>query len=254
MSLNQIVPPQMFKILGLLCLSTAYALSVMYLQGVKLSDSQVGGAGGALHPCPLLAQRSAPLHPLLARRAAPVQQASRLAVRGRPLSARLLHPAHHAHPYSPPPPSPHQATLSGVLTAGMFFFISNAKPLAKLSPDRPHPSIFNLYFFGSLLGQFAAQLAFLIWMYRAALAAMPADDKQDSDSDFKPNLVNSVCYLVEQVGCVRVCVKGRGCEGRPRRACALGQLPHFGPHPPMSQLCPRTLHPRLFACHNRPCS
>jgi hypothetical protein len=48
----------------------------------------------------------------------------------------------------------------------MFFFISNAKPLEQLSPIRPHPSIFNLYFFGSLIGQFAAQLAFLIFMYR----------------------------------------------------------------------------------------
>ena len=32
---------QMFKILGLMCLSTAYSLSVMYLEGVKLGDLQV---------------------------------------------------------------------------------------------------------------------------------------------------------------------------------------------------------------------
>ena len=37
----------MFKILGLLCLSTAFSLSFMYLQGVKLSDMQVGSAAGA---------------------------------------------------------------------------------------------------------------------------------------------------------------------------------------------------------------
>jgi hypothetical protein len=44
---------------------------------------------------------------------------------------------------------------------------------------------------------------------------MPEEEAQDSESDFKPNLVNSVCYLVEQVGararvcvCVCVCVVG----------------------------------------------
>jgi hypothetical protein len=62
-----------------------------------------------------------------------------------------------------------QATLSGVLTAGMFYFISNAKPLPQLSPVRPHPSIFCAYFFASLLGQFALQLGFLVVMYRWAI-------------------------------------------------------------------------------------
>jgi cation-transporting ATPase 13A1 len=42
-----------------------------------------------------------------------------------------------------------------VLTAALFWFISHAKPLDKLSPVRPHPTIFNPYFFISLLGQFA---------------------------------------------------------------------------------------------------
>ncbi|KAF8062935.1 PDR2 [Scenedesmus sp. PABB004] len=121
---------QMFKILGLSCLSTAYALSVMYLQGVKLSDAQ--------------------------------------------------------------------ATLSGLLTAGLFYFISAAQPLPALSAERPHPSIFCAYFFASLLGQFAAQLALLVGMYRLALGAMPPAEAQGSESDFAPNLVNSVCYLVQQ--------------------------------------------------------
>jgi cation-transporting ATPase 13A1 len=59
-----------------------------------------------------------------------------------------------------------QATLSGLLTAGMFYFISAAKPLEELSATRPHPSIFCVYFFTSLLGQFAMHLTFLIVMYR----------------------------------------------------------------------------------------
>eukprot|EP00798_Chlamydomonas_sp_ICE-L_P019150 gene19150-25760_t len=122
---------QMFKILGLLCLSTAFALSFMYLEGVKLSDIQ--------------------------------------------------------------------ATLTGMMTAAMFFFISQAKPLDKLSPVRPHPSIFSLYFFCSLLGQFSLHLSLLMYMYNLAMAEMPPGERLSSESEFKPNLVNSVCYLVEAV-------------------------------------------------------
>ena len=73
---------QMFKILGLNCLATAYVLSVMYLDGVKLGDVQ--------------------------------------------------------------------ATISGVLTAAFFLFISHARPLQTLSAERPHPSVFSLYLFLSL--------------------------------------------------------------------------------------------------------
>lgn len=118
---------QMFKILGLLSLSTAYSLSVLYLDGIKLGDSQ--------------------------------------------------------------------ATMAGLLTAGMFFFISNAQPLKELSRERPHPRIFSLYVFTSLLGQFAVHMAFLMTMQHTAHALMLPEDKQEPDADFKPNLINTVCFL-----------------------------------------------------------
>ena len=118
---------QMFKILGLLSLSTAYSLSVLYLDGIKLGDLQ--------------------------------------------------------------------ATLAGMLTAGMFFFISNAKPLPTLSRQRPHSNIFSLYVFTSLLGQFAVHMAFLMYMQHIAHEQMSPEDRQEPDADFKPNLINTVCFL-----------------------------------------------------------
>lgn len=118
---------QMFKILGLLSLSTAYSLSVLYLDGIKLGDMQ--------------------------------------------------------------------ATLAGMLTAGMFFFISNAKPLETLSRERPHSRIFSLYLFSSLLGQFACHMAFLMYMQKVAHDVMLPEERQDPGADFKPNLVNTVCFL-----------------------------------------------------------
>lgn len=66
-----------------------------------------------------------------------------------------------------------QATTMGVLSAAMFFVLSNSKPLAKLSAERPHPNIWCIYVFASLLGQFLVHVVFLAWCYSSAKAAMP---------------------------------------------------------------------------------
>ncbi|XP_019184205.1 PREDICTED: probable manganese-transporting ATPase PDR2 [Ipomoea nil] len=121
---------QMFKILGLNCLATAYVLSVMYLDGVKLGDVQ--------------------------------------------------------------------ATISGVFTAAFFLFISHARPIQNLSAERPHPNIFCAYVFLSLLGQFAIHLFFLISSVNEANKYMP-DECIEPDSDFHPNLVNTVSYMVSMM-------------------------------------------------------
>jgi cation-transporting ATPase 13A1 len=121
---------QMFKILGLNCLATAYVLSVMYLDGVKLGDVQ--------------------------------------------------------------------ATISGIFTAAFFLFISHARPMETLSAERPHANIFCAYVFLSLLGQFAIHITFLITMMRAAAEFMP-EECIEPDSDFEPNLVNTVSYMANMM-------------------------------------------------------
>lgn len=121
---------QMFKILGLNCLATAYVLSVMYLDGVKLGDVQ--------------------------------------------------------------------ATISGLFTAAFFLFISHARPLNTLSSARPPSNIFCAYVFLSLLGQFAIHITFLIAATRAAEIYMP-EECIEPDSEFEPNLVNTVSYMANMM-------------------------------------------------------
>ena len=61
----------------------------------------------------------------------------------------------------------------GLLSAVMFFVLSNAKPLEKLSAQRPVPNIFCAYVFLSLLGQFMVHLVYLVVVWNTALASMP---------------------------------------------------------------------------------
>ena len=82
----------------------------------------------------------------------------------------------------------------------MFLFLSNTQPLSVLSRVRPHPNIFCPYVFLSVLGQFAVHMSYLIYLSQCAVDLSPdpqeTDMQDDVDSSFKPNLVNSVCFVV----------------------------------------------------------
>lgn len=120
---------QMYKILALNCLISAYSLSVLYLDGIKFGDSQM--------------------------------------------------------------------IISGIAVAMAFLFVSRSQPLEKLSKEKPQNSIFNFYFMFSLLGQFFIHILILILTTQAAKVAQPPDEHDKSvETTFKPNLVNSVVFIV----------------------------------------------------------
>ncbi|KAM7278951.1 hypothetical protein ACFE04_006085 [Oxalis oulophora] len=88
-----------------------------------------------------------------------------------------------------------QATISGVFTSALFLSLSNTRPLQTLSTERPHPNIFCLYIFLSIIGQFVLHIIFIISLVKEAKKYMP-EECIEPDSDFHPNLVNTVSYMV----------------------------------------------------------
>jgi cation-transporting ATPase 13A1 len=136
---------QMYKILALNCLISAYSLSVLYLDGIKFGDGQV--------------------------------------------------------------------TISGMLMSVCFLSLSRARPVEKLSKERPQPNIFNMYIIGSVLGQFAVHIVSLIYISRYVAIHEPADEKSiDLDGDFSPSLLNSAIYLlqlIQQISTFAINYQGR---------------------------------------------
>lgn len=120
---------QMYKILALNCLISAYSLSVLYLDGIKFGDGQY--------------------------------------------------------------------TISGMLMSVCFLCISRAKPLERLSKERPHPGIFNLYIIGSILAQFFVHCATLIFISQYIQRTHPKEPKIDLEAKFEPSLLNSGIYLLQ---------------------------------------------------------
>ncbi|ODQ56393.1 hypothetical protein SAICODRAFT_4574 [Saitoella complicata NRRL Y-17804] len=120
---------QMYKILALNCLISAYSLSVLYLDGIKFGDGQV--------------------------------------------------------------------TISGMLMSVCFLCISKAKPVEKLSKERPQPNIFNMYIIGSILLQFAVHVASLIYIDRVVGTYEKKEINVDLEAEFSPSLLNSAIYLIQ---------------------------------------------------------
>jgi len=120
---------QMFKILALNCLISAYSMSVLYLDGVKLGDTQM--------------------------------------------------------------------TAAGLAIAMFFLFISRSKPLKTLSSERPHHKLFTFNMFFTVVGQFVIHMYVLMEAVSWAKPLNPTDkETRDPDSEFKPNILNTVVFLI----------------------------------------------------------
>eukprot|EP01028_Stygiella_incarcerata_P005719 TRINITY_DN2378_c0_g2_i2.p1 TRINITY_DN2378_c0_g2~~TRINITY_DN2378_c0_g2_i2.p1 ORF type:complete len:1092 (-),score=243.90 TRINITY_DN2378_c0_g2_i2:127-3402(-) len=128
---------QIYKILALNCLISAYTLSVLYMQGLKFGDRQM--------------------------------------------------------------------FFSSILIAACFFFISSARPLPKLSSQRPWNTIFCAYAMMSILGQFLIHLGCLVYAVRwtdtlrIGSGGNEAESSVDLDSDFEPSLINTVVFPLSSI-------------------------------------------------------
>ncbi|KAF7789236.1 hypothetical protein EIP86_000177 [Pleurotus ostreatoroseus] len=134
---------QMYKILALNCLITAYSLSVQYLDGIKFGDYQV--------------------------------------------------------------------TITGMLMSVCFLCISRAKPVEKLSRERPLGNIFNFYVLLSVLLQFALHIVSLVYITQLSRTY---EDRGviDLEAKFEPNLLNTAIYLLslsQQVSTFAINFQGR---------------------------------------------
>ncbi len=136
---------QMYKILALNCLISAWALSVQYLQGIKFGDYQV--------------------------------------------------------------------TITGILISVCFMCISRARPVDKLSKERPLATIFNFYVVASILTQFAIHIVSFLYLTDLCEQTEPqADVVVDLEAKFSPNLLNSCIYLLslsQQVSTFAINFQGR---------------------------------------------
>lgn len=93
-----------------------------------------------------------------------------------------------------------QMTASGLIIAALFFFLSQAKPLQRISPIKPPSTVFALSVVLSILGQFIVHLCSLVAVLHLCETFTAAEDFSLSpDGKFQPNVVNSSVFLLSAV-------------------------------------------------------
>lgn len=105
-----------------------------------------------------------------------------------------------------------QMMIIGLVLAIAALMVARAKPLKKLSVQRPAVSVFAPGAFISLLGQFAIHLAALIACTNFVAPYIPESHVPDLEAEFSPSLMNTVVFLLsisQQISVYFVNYKGR---------------------------------------------
>ena len=93
-----------------------------------------------------------------------------------------------------------QMTFAGLSIAMFFLFISRSKPVDRLSAERPPSRLFTWHMMLAVVGQFALHMLTLLTAVQLSTPHTPQDAETKSpDSTFKPNVLNTVVYLVSTI-------------------------------------------------------
>jgi cation-transporting ATPase 13A1 len=93
-----------------------------------------------------------------------------------------------------------QMTATGLLSAGLFFFLSQTKPLLQIAPERPPATVFHRSVSLSILGQFIVHFVSLLAILRVSEKYIAPDDSTLApDGAFQPNIINTSMFLLSVV-------------------------------------------------------
>jgi cation-transporting ATPase 13A1 len=93
-----------------------------------------------------------------------------------------------------------QMTATGILSAALFFFLSQTKPLLNIATEKPPSSVFHRSVSLSILGQFIVHFLSLLALLKLSEKYIAADDSTlSADGAFQPNIINTSMFLLSVI-------------------------------------------------------